>query len=78
MGLACNTKGDEVRNTYKISVGKSEGKRLFGRPKHRWENIKMDLKAIWVRGCRLHSSGSEQDRVQWRGLENTAMEFWVP
>jgi hypothetical protein len=39
----------EMRNTYKILVGKPEGKRPFRRPWHRLENnIKMDLKGI---GC---------------------------
>jgi hypothetical protein len=33
-----------------ILVGKPEGKKTLGRPKHRWEgNIKMDMKEIgWV------------------------------
>jgi hypothetical protein len=36
-----------MRNKYKISVGKPEGKRPLGRSRHRWEdNIKMDLKEI--------------------------------
>jgi hypothetical protein len=26
----------EKRNAYKILVGKLEGKRLLGRPRHRW------------------------------------------
>jgi hypothetical protein len=35
------------RNEKRAFVGKPEGKRLLGRPKHRWEdNIKMDLKEI--------------------------------
>jgi hypothetical protein len=34
----------EIRNVYKIPVRKSEGKRQFARPWHRWEaNIKVDL-----------------------------------
>jgi hypothetical protein len=34
-------------NDYKILVGKPEGKRLFGRPRLRWEyNIRMDLRAV--------------------------------
>ena len=34
---------------YMILVGKPEGKRPLGRPRHRWEdNIKMDLKEV---GC---------------------------
>jgi hypothetical protein len=35
------------RNTYRILVGKPEGKRPLGRPKCRWvDNIKMDLREI--------------------------------
>jgi hypothetical protein len=43
----------EVRNAYKILVGKPEGKRLFGRPRrHRWEvNIKMDLMEMRMKGA---------------------------
>jgi len=38
--VACMGK---IRNAYKILVGKPEGKRLHGRPRHRWEdNIRMD------------------------------------
>jgi len=34
----------DVRNIYKILVGKPERKRPFGRPRHRFEdNIRMDL-----------------------------------
>jgi hypothetical protein len=34
----------ESRGTYRILVGKREGKRPLGRPRRRWEdNIKMDL-----------------------------------
>jgi hypothetical protein len=44
----------EKRNAYRIVVGKPEGKRPLGRPRHRWEdNIKMDLR---------------QDGVVWTGL----------
>jgi hypothetical protein len=44
----------EGRDVYRVLVGRPEGKRPVGRPRHRWEdNIKMDLRAILV-----------QDRVQ--------------
>jgi hypothetical protein len=34
----------EMRNAYRILVGKPEGKRPLGRPRRRWvDNIKMDL-----------------------------------
>jgi hypothetical protein len=37
----------QKRNAYRILLGKPEGKRPLGRPKHRWEdNIKMDLREI--------------------------------
>jgi hypothetical protein len=35
----------EVRGAYKILVGRPEGRRPLGRPRHRWkDNIKMDLR----------------------------------
>jgi hypothetical protein len=37
----------ERRNTYRILVGKPEGKRPLGRPRRRWvDNIKMVLREI--------------------------------
>jgi hypothetical protein len=37
----------EERNVYKDLVGKPEGKRPLGRPRHRWEDgIRMNLKEI--------------------------------
>jgi hypothetical protein len=39
----------EGRGVYRVLVGKPEGKRPMGRPRHRWEgNIMMDLQAV---GC---------------------------
>jgi hypothetical protein len=38
-----------VRNVYDILVGKPEGKIPLGRPRHRWDNIKMDLKEIGLK-----------------------------
>jgi hypothetical protein len=41
----------ERRGVYRILVGKPEGKRPLGRPRHRWEdNIKMDLQEVGCRG----------------------------
>jgi hypothetical protein len=37
----------EKRNAYRILVGKPEGKRPIGRPRHRWEdNIEINLREI--------------------------------
>jgi hypothetical protein len=35
------------RGAYRILVGRPEGRRRLGRPRHRWEdNIKMDLQEV--------------------------------
>jgi hypothetical protein len=40
----------ERRGVCRVLVGKPEGKRPLGRPRHRWaDNIKMDLQEV---GCR--------------------------
>jgi hypothetical protein len=37
----------EERNVYRVLIGKPEGKRPLGRPRHRWEDgIRMDLGEI--------------------------------
>jgi hypothetical protein len=37
----------EVRGAYNILVGRPEGRRPLGKPRHRWEdNIKMNLREI--------------------------------
>jgi hypothetical protein len=43
MGRACGMHG-EMRNAYNILVGKPERKRPLGRSRHRWEDIRMDLR----------------------------------
>jgi hypothetical protein len=37
----------EMRGLYRVLLGKPEGKRRLGRPRHRWEDdIKMDLQEV--------------------------------
>jgi len=36
------------RGIYRILVEKPEGKRQLGRPRHRWDDIKIDLQEV---GC---------------------------
>jgi hypothetical protein len=39
---------EEMRNAYKIFVGKPEGRRTLERPRRRWEdNIKVDMR-FWT------------------------------
>jgi hypothetical protein len=67
----------EKRNVYRLFVGKPEGKRPLGRPRHRWiDNIKIDLLEIgasvvdWI--------GQAQHRYRWRALVNSVMNLRVP
>jgi hypothetical protein len=66
----------EMRNAYKILVGKSEGERPFGRSRRRLEdNIRMDLTGIgWEVLNWIHLA---QDVDQWRILVNTVMNLRV-
>jgi hypothetical protein len=67
----------ERRNAYRLLVGKPEGRRPLGRPRHRWlDNIRMDLKEVgwgdvdWI--------GLAQDRNRWRALVNSVLNLRVP
>jgi hypothetical protein len=65
----------ENRGAYRILVGRPEGRRPLGRPRHRWEdNVKMDVKwdgsMDWIELV--------QDRDRWRALVNAVMKLRVP
>jgi hypothetical protein len=67
----------EKRNVYRLLVGKPEGKRPLGRPRHRWiDNIMMCLLEIglsvvdWI--------GLAQNRYRWRALVNLILNLRVP
>jgi hypothetical protein len=66
----------EKLNTYRLLVGKPEGKRSLERPRCRWvDNIKMNLREVgwdfmdWI--------DLAEDRDQWRALVNMIMNLWV-
>jgi hypothetical protein len=67
----------EKRNVYRLLVGKPEGTRPLGRPRHRWiDNIKMDLLEIGL--SVVDCIGLVQDRYRWRALVNAVMNLRVP
>jgi len=68
---------EERRGVYRVLVGKPEGKRPLGRPRHRWEdNIKMDLQEVGCRG--VDWIDLAQDRDRWRALVTEVMNLRVP
>ena len=67
----------ERRGLYRVLVGRPEGKRPLGRPRHRWEyNIKMDLREVGIGGGDWMELA--QDRDRWWALVNTVMNLRVP
>jgi hypothetical protein len=67
----------EKRNAYRILVGKSEGKRPLGKPRHRWmDNVLMDLREIGWGG--MDWIDLAQNRDQWRAVVNTVRNIRVP
>ena len=68
---------EQSRNTYRVLVGKPEGKRPLGRPRRRWEdNIRMDLREAscdpgeWI--------DIAEDRDQWRAYARAVLNLRVP
>ena len=65
------------RGIYRVLVGKPEGMRPLGRPRHRWEDtIKMDLQEVGCGGMDWIELAQYRDR--WRALVNVVMKLRVP
>jgi hypothetical protein len=57
-----------------LLIGKPVGKRLLGRPKCRWVDIRMDLGVVgWGD---VDWTGLAQYRNRWRALVNLVMNLW--
>jgi len=65
------------RGVYRVWVGKPEGMRPLGRPRHRWkDNIKMDLQEVGCEGMDWIDLAQDWDR--WQALVNAVKNLWVP
>jgi hypothetical protein len=62
---------------YRVFVGKPEGRRPLGRPRHRWgDNIKMDIQEV---GCgNMDWIELSQDMDRWRACLNAEINLQVP
>jgi hypothetical protein len=66
----------EWRGSYRILVGRPEGRRPLRRPRLRWEdNIKMDLQEVEWEG--VDWIDMAQDRDRWRALVSAVMNLRV-
>jgi PAS domain-containing protein len=67
----------EKRNAYRLLVGKPEGKRPLGRPRHTWVyNIKKDILELgW--GDDVDWICLAQDRDRWRAPVNSVFNLQV-
>jgi len=67
----------EEKGVYRVLVGKPEGRRPLGRPRHKWvDNIRTHLQE--VRCWYMDWIGLAQDRDRWRTLVSAVMNLQVP
>jgi hypothetical protein len=64
---------EEKRNSYRLLVGKSRGKRLLGRPRQRCVKMNVEEREWGV----VDWIGLVQDRDKWRVLENAIISLRI-
>jgi hypothetical protein len=66
-----------MRNAYNILVGKPEGKKPFGRLRHRWEDhIMLDFRRLGCEGVEWINLA--QDTAQRQALVNMLFKLQIP
>jgi hypothetical protein len=73
MGMACI---EDRRGAYRLLVGRPEGRRPLGRPRHRCEDIIMNLQELGWGGMDWIALAQDRDRKQV--LVNAVMNLRVP
>jgi hypothetical protein len=68
----------EGRGAYRILVRRPEGRRPLGRPRHRWEDIKMNLQEVGEGEGGMDWIDVAQESNRWRALVNAVMNLQVP
>jgi hypothetical protein len=64
------------RGVYRVLVGKPEEKRPLGRPRRRWEDVRMDLQEV---GCGCEDwIGLAQDGDTWQALVSAVRNLRFP
>jgi CRISPR/Cas system-associated protein Cas7 (RAMP superfamily) len=66
----------EGRGVCRVLAEKPEGKRPQGRPRHKWEDITMDLQEVGCGGMDWIELALDRDR--WRALVNAVMNLRIP
>jgi hypothetical protein len=68
----------EGRKVYKVLVGKSEGRRPLGRPRHRWEDeIRKDLGEVGWGEEGMDWIHLAQGGDCWQALVDAVMNLWA-
>jgi hypothetical protein len=65
-----------MRWAHRILLGKPEGKKYLGRPRHRREGNKMYLRKMLWKGVKRNRVAQDTDRCQ--AFVNTAIKLLVP